>query len=253
MANIPRLLARLDIKGPNLIKGLQMEGLRVVGDPLMRAQQYYEQGVDGILIIDTVASLYSRDQLYDIVSSVAEHVYIPITVAGGVRSLDDADKLFASGADHIALNSGAIQDPKLIKEIANKYGSQSTIISIEAKKKEDEWQVLYNNGRELSGLNLFDWIDQVQQLGVGEILLTSVDHDGMRDGFDIDLVKRVEKHSKVQVIASGGFGALEHLHRLLDNVEGLSAVAIGSAFHYDKLTCLRVQQDLLRRVGMRVQ
>ena len=187
-----RLIARLDIKGPNLIKGVHLEGLRVVGSPNEYAVRYYEQGADELIYMDSVASLYARNHLGEIIKAAAKDIFIPMTVGGGIRSIDDATEILRSGADKVAINTAAVADPTLISKLAQKFGSQCVVLSIEAKKNTNsEWEVLTENGRERSGLNVVSWAIQGFEYGAGEILLTSVDMEGTRKGFDCDLVRAV--------------------------------------------------------------
>lgn len=240
-----RLIARLDIKAPNLIKGVNLEGVRVVGDPNVYASKYYKSGIDEIIYMDAVASLYGRNNLSTVVSKTAENVFVPMTVGGGIRSLDDVDKLMMAGADKVAINSGAINNPALIEQVARKYGSQAIVISIEAKKiyNEKKWEAYTENGREKSGLDVLDWANQAVSLGGGEIILTSVDQEGTQRGFDIDLMKLITKHVKVPVIASGGMGQLEHAREVI--VEGgANALAMAHVLHYDKITISDVRKYL---------
>lgn len=232
MANL-RLIARLDVKGPNLIKGVHLEGLRKIGDPQAYATRYYEQGIDEIIYMDVVASLYGRNNLTDIVARTTENVFVPITVGGGVRSVKDVVGLLAVGADKIAINTAATQRPELIAEIANALGSQCVVLSIEAMSQgPGRWEAYTNNGRERSGLDVVEWAKRGADLGAGEILLTSVDQEGTRKGFDVNLVRAVEDAVDIPVIASGGMGTMEHLGQVAR--EGRAdAVAIAHMLHRD--------------------
>jgi len=207
-----RLIARLDIKGPNLIKGIHLEGLRVIGSPNEHALRYYQQGADELIYIDCVASLYGRNSLGDIVQSAAQDVFVPMTVGGGIRTVEDATRLLRYGADKVAVNTAAVANPKLISDIAQRFGSQCMVLSIEAKQiGPDRWEAYTDNGRERTGLNVISWVKQGVALGAGEILLTSVDREGTRKGFDIPLVRAVTQEVAVPVIASGGMGTPEDL------------------------------------------
>jgi len=235
MANI-RIIARLDIKGPNLIKGVQFEGLRVIGDPNTFALHYYHEGADELLYIDSVASLYGRNNLADVVSYTAQNIFIPFTVGGGIRSIDDVDTLLRSGADKVAINTAAIQRPTLIEDVAKHFGSQCMVLSIEAKRRENgQWVAYTDNGREPSHLDVVDWAKQGESRGAGEIVLTSVDCDGMRKGFDTALIHAVSNAVSIPVIASGGFGELQHLTHAVSDGQA-DAVAIASAIHYQQVT-----------------
>lgn len=231
-----RLIARLDIKGPNLIKGIHLEGLRVIGSPNAHAVRYYHQGADELIYMDCVASLYGRNSLGDIVQSAAKDVFIPITVGGGIRSVDDATYLLRSGADKVAVNTAAVANPRLISDIARRFGSQCMVISVEAKHiGPDRWEAYTDNGREKTGLDVVAWVKQAVALGAGEVLLTSVDREGTRKGFDVALLKAVTQEVGVPVIASGGMGKPEHL---LDAVQngGADAVAMADILHYGRAT-----------------
>ncbi|MDP3871350.1 MAG: imidazole glycerol phosphate synthase cyclase subunit [Methyloversatilis sp.] len=230
-----RLIPRLDIKGPNLIKGIHLEGLRVVGDPQVFARRYYEQGADELIYMDTVASLYGRNSLRDIVSRTAQDVFIPLTVGGGVRSVDDVRELLRAGADKIAINTAAVARPELIGEVSRAFGSQCMVLSIEAKRiAPGRWEVFTDNGRERTGLDVVAWAQRGVELGAGEILLTSVDQEGTRKGFDVDLVSAVVEVCPVPVIASGGMGSLDHLIDVCGRGKA-DAVAIADVLHYDRI------------------
>ncbi len=246
MAGI-RLIPRLDIKGPNLIKGIHLEGLRVVGDPQEYARRYYEQGADELIYMDIVASLYGRNSLRDIVSRTARDVFIPLTVGGGVRSVDDVKDLLRAGADKVAINTAAVQRPQLITEVSRAFGSQCMVLSIEAKKiGGDKWEVFTDNGRERTGRDVVEWVAQATELGIGEILLTSVDQEGTRKGFDVELVRKVTAATTVPVIASGGMGSVDHLVDVCERGQA-DAVAIADALHYDRLSLLDIRLQALEQ------
>lgn len=233
MANL-RLIARLDIKGPNMIKGINLEGLRVIGVPNEYALRYYLQGADELIYMDSVASLYGRNKLSEIIRTAAENIFIPMTVGGGIRSVDDALEILRSGADKVAINTAAVSNPSLISEIANKFGVQCMVLSIEAKRVEsNRWEVYTNNGRERTGLDVVDWVRRGVEMGAGEILLTSIDQEGTRKGFDVALTKIVSAEVSVPVIASGGMGKLDDLlDVVLDG--GADAVAMADILHYNR-------------------
>lgn len=240
----PRLIARLDVKAPNLVKGIHLEGLRVMGDPQEFATRYYEQGANELIYIDIVASLYGRNNLTDIVRRAAENVFIPITVGGGIRSADDVKELLRCGADKVAINTMATKNPQLIKDVARRFGSQCMVLSIEAiKTPEGWWEVYTENGREKTGLNVMDWVQQGVELGAGEILLTSIDREGTRKGFDIDLTRQIAQMVPVPVIASGGLGTLDHLTEVIE-VGCADAVAVADALHYNRLTMADLQRTV---------
>ncbi|MDA9897360.1 imidazole glycerol phosphate synthase cyclase subunit [Alphaproteobacteria bacterium] len=230
-----RLIARLDIKWPNLIKGVQLEGLRIMGDPAEFAKRYYDQNIDEIIYMDVVASLYGRNSLIDLIKKVSKGIFVPMTVGGGIRSVEDARMILRSGADKIALNTAAIQRPKLISELATAFGSQCVVLSIEAKKQNSgKWMAYTDNGRERSEIDALEWAKVGAELGAGEILLTSVDKEGTQKGFDIELTKALSNLVNVPVIASGGMGNMNHIIELRAE-SGVDAVAMASVLHYDKV------------------
>jgi cyclase len=240
-----RVIPRLDIKGKNLIKGVRMEGLRVLGDPHEFALNYYHAGADELIYMDVVASLYNRNNLSDIISRAADQVFIPITVGGGVRSLEDARHLLRSGADKVAVNTAAVATPLLISEIAHHFGSQAMVLSIEAKQVgSGTWEVYTDNGRERTGLDVVAWAKQGAELGAGEILVTSVDREGTRKGFDIELVAAVSGAVNLPVIASGGMGSVAHF---LDVTRrgNASAVAMADVLHYGRMTLPEIRAAAL--------
>jgi len=231
---ILRIIARLDIKGANLIKGIHLEGLRVIGDPQVHAKKYYTDGADEIIYMDTVASLYGRNNLLEVVTRATEHVFVPMTVGGGIRSVEDARALLRAGADKIAINTAAVKDPSLITKISDVWGSSTIVLSIEAKQTAPgKWEAYTDNGRERTGLDVVQWAEQGAQLGAGEIFLTSVDQEGTKNGFDCQLVSAVTKLVDIPVVASGGFGKLDHLKELMQ-VSKPTGVAIADSLHYEK-------------------
>ncbi len=237
-----RLIARLDIKGPNLIKGIHLEGLRVIGSPSEHALRYYVQGVDELIYMDCVASLYGRNHLGDIVRSAAKDIFVPMTVGGGIRSVEDATQILRAGADKVAINTAAVADPKLITDIARRFGSQCMVLSIEAKQIASErWEVYTDNGRERTGIDVIEWVRRGVEMGAGEVLLTSVDREGTRKGFDLDLVKAVTSEVSVPVIASGGMGKPEDLLEVVCN-GGADAVAMADILHYQRASIGEIRE-----------
>jgi cyclase len=232
MGNV-RVIARLDIKGPNLIKGIHLEGLRVVGDPHEHAVRYYNEGADELLFIDIVASLYQRNNLTDLIKRAADQVYVPITVGGGIRSLDDVSNMMHSGADKVAINTAAIARPGLISEVARRYGSQCMVVGIEAKNVgAGRWEAYTDNGRERTGRDVVQWAREAVALGAGEVLLTSVDKEGTRKGFDLALLREVCAAVNVPVVASGGFGKPDDLVQASQC--GVSGIAVADALHWKR-------------------
>jgi imidazole glycerol-phosphate synthase subunit HisF len=231
-----RLIARLDIKGPNLIKGVHLEGLRVIGDPQEYARKYYEQGADELIYIDIVASLYGRSKLTEIVRRAAHDVFVPMTVGGGIRNVDDVSDLLRAGADKVAINTAAVRRPELVTEVSRRFGSQAMVLSIEAKQQApNRWEVYTDCGRERSGVDAIEWARRGVELGAGEILVTSIDREGTRKGFDVALTKAVSSAVTVPVIASGGYGDPRHLAEVVTD-GAADAVAIADALHYGRTT-----------------
>ena len=241
-----RLIARLDVKDSSLVKGIQLEGVRKLGDPHDFAKKYYEEGIDEIIYIDAVASLYNRNNLSNIVAQTCSDVFIPVTVGGGLRSIEDVRHILEKGADKVAINTAAIKKPKLITEVSEAFGSQCMVLSVQAKRSDnevDKWEAYYDNGRQRSGLDVFEWIEQAIDLGAGEILLTSVDCEGLRKGMDIDLIKRVCKQFDVPIICCGGVGSPQDV---VDAAKiGASGVGIASILHYKKNTVREIKNALL--------
>ena len=240
-----RLIPRLDIKGENLIKGIQLEGLRVIGDPNKFAKKYYDLGADEILYMDSVASLYGRNNLRSLIKKTVKDVFIPITVGGGIRSLKDAYDIFISGADKIAINTAAVKNPKLITNLVEKFGSQSIVISIEAKKiSKNDWEVFTECGREKTGMKVIEWVKKSAELGAGEVLLTSVDKEGMLNGYDVDLIRAVSNEIEIPLIASGGMSKAEDI--LSAVIEGgADAISMASVVHYNKVTLGEIRKVAL--------
>lgn len=240
MSNL-RLIARLDIKAPNLIKGVHLEGLRVIGDPQEHARRYYQAGADELIYLDIVASLYERNNLTDLVRYTAENVFIPLTVGGGLRSLGDVETMLRNGADKVAINTAATKRPELIGEVAHRFGSQCMVLSIEAKRiGGGSWEAYTDNGREHTGLDAIEWARRGQGLGAGEILLTSIDQEGTRKGFDVELCAAVSAATSIPVIVSGGMGTIDHLVEVVRE-GGADAVAIADALHYNRMTLEQIR------------
>jgi len=235
MALCKRLIARLDIKGSRLIKGVRFEGLRVVGDPWQAAVSYSQAGADELLYIDAVASLYGRNGLQELLRRTSQQIFVPITAGGGVRSVADAANLLAAGADKIAVNTAALQRPDLIAELASEFGSQCVVASIQARRIGNrKWEAMAEAGRERSGRDVMGWIKQLQQLGVGELLVTSVDQDGTCKGPDLELLEHVCTEAKVPLVFGGGFSTTDEVCRVLLEPK-VFAVCIGAALHSKRM------------------
>ena len=228
-----RIIARLDIKGPNLVKGIHLEGLRVLGKPEQFAKYYYEAGIDELMYMDVVASLYNRNSLHEFISRTAKEIFIPLTVGGGIRTLDDIKEVLRAGADKVALNTAAIKNPEIIKEASRKFGSSTIVVTIEAIKQPDGKYLAYiDNGREYTGIEVYKWAKKVQELGAGEIVITSVDREGTGLGFDIELTTNISQTVSIPVIAHGGAGKIGHIKDVIKEGKA-DAVAIASILHYD--------------------
>lgn len=237
-----RLIARLDVKNEFLIKGVHMEGLRKIGDPIERARKYYEDGADEILFMDAVASLYDRNNLFHIIEKACEHVFVPITIGGGLRTIEDISKALHSGADKIALNTAAVKNPAFITEASRIFGSQCIIGSIEAKKKDNSWEAYVDSGREETGLDAIAWARELERLGCGEIMVTSVDRDGTKLGFDLDLITRINENIRVPLIASGGAGSVKHFIDVASRTP-VGALATATLLHYNLTTVQEIKNE----------
>ncbi|KMP10332.1 imidazole glycerol phosphate synthase [Candidatus Nitromaritima sp. SCGC AAA799-A02] len=235
-----RVIARIDVKNQYVIKGVHLEGVRKVGDPNDRALKYYREGVDEIVFMDAVASLYERNNLFHIIEKACTEVFVPIIIGGGIRSLDDVRKALHSGADKVAINTAAIRNPGFIREASLKYGSQCIVGSIEAKRKEGGWEAYVDNGREKTGIDVLEWARELEQLGAGEILLTSIDREGTQKGFESDLVKEINRTVSIPVIVSGGMGQLEHISSLMEQARP-SALAFAAVLHFGKFSIPQIK------------
>ena len=233
-----RVIARLDIKGKNLIKGVQFEGLRVLGKPADFAKKYANEGADELLYLDTVASLYGRNQLESLIEETGAEVFIPITVGGGIR--DDSEQILRWGADRVALNTASIRHPDIITTISRACGCQALTISIEAKRINGGWEAYINGGREKTGKDALRWAEEAVRLGAGEILLTSIDRDGTRKGPDLDLLKAIEVD--VPLVYSGGI-RLQDVGQVAQYTQG---IAIGASLHYGDCTIRQIKEELQR-------
>jgi cyclase len=224
-----RIISRLDIKNGFVIKGIQMEGLRKLGDPKEFATNYFNNGIDEILIIDTVASLYQRELLHNVINEITNKIFCPITVGGGIRSIDDARNLFKHGADKIAVNSILFKNQNLLKQLVSEFGSEAIVLSIEAKKIKDRYHAYFNSGRDDSNFELNEWIKLCLESKPGQLLLTSVDNDGTQKGLDLSLLNYIN-FLNIPIIISGGFGKLDDLETIL-KFDAVNAIAVGKSFH----------------------
>jgi len=256
-----RVIPRLDIKSAanpnadhsirdgagvrrhNLVKGIRLEGFRVIGDPADYALNYYEAGADELLYIDAVASLYGRNSLIELVERTAETLYVPLTVGGGIRTVEDIHQLLRAGADKVAINTAAIENPELITKSAQVFGSQCIVLSVQAKRQAPGgWEAYTHNGREQTGMDAIQWAKKAVELGAGEVLLTSVDQEGTQNGFDLDLIGQLGADLPVPLIASGGAGSSLHAVRAVE--AGADAVAIASLLHYEQSTLEQIKKGM---------
>jgi len=235
----------MDGKAGVVLKGVNFMGLKEVGDPVEMALRYEEEGADELAILDITATPEGRSTFIETVSRVAAAVTIPVLVGGGVRTLKDAEALFKAGADKVSINTAAVKNPNLIKEMAQIFGSQSTVVAIDAKRVGGRYEVYIKGGREPTGLDAVEWAKRAEELGAGEILLTSIDRDGTKLGYDVDLITKVAKAVGVPIIASGGAGALEHFYEAVK--AGADAALAASLFHFRQLTIQQVKQYLRER------
>jgi imidazole glycerol-phosphate synthase subunit HisF len=245
-----RIIPRLDIKGADLVKGIHLEGLRVLGSPELFAQYYYENGADEIFFQDVVASLFERNSLHEIISRTAQNIFIPITVGGGIRNLDDIGTVLRAGADKVSLNTAVIRNPKLIEEAALFYGSSTIVVSIEVIKQNDGRHLAFiDNGREHTGIEVLEWIKQIQNLGAGEIVLTSVDREGTGEGFDIELLEKVSAEISVPLVIHGGASSLLNIKEAIN--KGADALALASMLHYKAISELKQYTSFNEEEGNR--
>jgi cyclase len=234
--NKTRLIPRLDIKGPNLVKGIHLEGLRVLGKPERYAKYYYENGADELFFQDAVASLYDRNSLSDIITKTAKEIFIPLTVGGGIRTIDDIKLILRAGADKVSINTAAINNPDFIKKAALSFGSSTIVVAIEAIKQPDGKYLAYtDNGREFTGIEVLTWAKKIEELGAGELVITSVDKEGTGEGFDIELINLISQAVSIPVIAHGGFGSPDDAVKVI-NEGKVDAISVASVLHYDYIT-----------------
>lgn len=240
-----RIIPCLDVKDGRVVKGVNFENLIDAGDPVSQAKFYYEEGADELCFLDITASNENRSAIFDTVKKVAGVCFIPLTVGGGIREIDDFSKLLLSGADKVSVNSAAIKNPDLIKQAANKFGSQCVIVAIDAKKNsQGNYEIFTHGGRNSTGIDAIEWAKKVTQLGAGELLLTSMDKDGTKSGYDLDLIKQITSQVAVPVIASGGVGNLQHL---ADGLKaGSTAALAASIFHFKEYSIKQAKEFLAK-------
>jgi cyclase len=254
MSVAKRIIPCLDVDKGRVVKGVNFLNIRDAGDPVEIAKRYDKEGADEITMLDITASHETRDTTYKTVESIASQVFMPLTVGGGVRNIDDIKKLLRSGADKVSINTSAVENPDFVKEAADKFGSQCIVVAVDAKLSDsdkDSWEVVTYGGRNRTGLDVLEWTQQVMAYGAGEILLTSMDRDGTKEGFDNRLVSKVSSGISIPVIASGGVGNLDHL---VDGIKigGAEAVLAASIFHFSEFS-IREAKDAMKSAGINIR
>jgi len=246
-----RIIPCLDIKENRVVKGVKFLGLRDAGDPVEVAKIYDQQQADELVFLDITASFENRKTLINLVEEIAKNIFMPFTVGGGIRDLGDIRDLLNAGADKVSINTTAVKYPDLINDASGKFGSQCIVVAIDAKKQDDSWQVYINGGRTPTDLDALDWAMKAAELGAGEILLTSMNYDGTKDGYDLALTKAIVERVNIPVIASGGAGKLEHFYDVLTGA-GASASLAASIFHYQEYSVRQVK-EYLKEKGVSVR
>ncbi|WP_077621844.1 imidazole glycerol phosphate synthase subunit HisF [Sediminibacillus massiliensis] len=241
---VKRIIPCLDVKEGKVVKGTNFVSLRELGDPVKMASDYSKNGADEIIFLDISATNEGRQTMIDIVRETAETVFVPFTVGGGVRTIDDVTRLLQAGADKVGMNSAAVVNPQLITDAAARFGSQCVVVAVDAKRFDDGWHVMTHGGSKDTGIDALEWVKMAEQKGAGEILLTSVDTDGVKDGFDIGLTKAVVESVKIPVIASGGCGKPEHFSEVFEQTD-VSAALAASIFHEDTFSIKEVKRSCL--------
>ncbi len=243
-----RIIPCLDVKDSTVVKGVNFVGLRELGDPVEYARKYYEAGADELVFLDITATHERRKTIRELVQDVAREIFIPFTVGGGIRTIEDIRTILLAGADKVSLNSAAVNDPDLIRQGAEMFGNQCIVLAVDARMRPDHsgWNVVINGGRIDTGRDVLEWVREGVRLGAGEILLTSMDADGTKQGFDLPLCKAARQAVNVPIIASGGCGSLEHFYEVFEQ-DAADAALAASLFHYDELTVGDVKQYLEER------
>jgi len=237
-----RIIPCLDVKNGRVVKGINFVDLKDAGDPVEQAKIYSEGGADEICFLDITASNENRDTIYDVVTRTSKNCFVPLTVGGGVRSIEDINKLLNCGADKVSINTAAVQNPKVVEESSIKFGSQCIVVAIDAKKNGESWEIFTHGGRNSTGIDVIDFAKKMEKSGAGELLVTSMDKDGTQSGYDIELMKKISSNANIPIIASGGVGTLDHL---VDGINsGASAVLAASIFHYGTYSIKEAKQYL---------
>ena len=237
-----RIIPCLDVKNGRVVKGINFIDLKDAGDPVEQAKIYSEGGADEICFLDITASNENRDTIYDVVKRTSKNCFVPLTVGGGVRSIEDINKLLNCGADKVSINTAAVQNSKLVEESSKKFGSQCIVVAIDAKKNGESWEIFTHGGRNSTGINAIEYANKMEKCGAGELLVTSMDKDGTQSGYDIELMTTISSNVNIPVIASGGVGTLDHLAEGIKS--GASAVLAASIFHYGTYSITEVKQYL---------
>ena len=237
-----RIIPCLDVKNGRVVKGINFVDLKDAGDPVEHAKIYSDGGADEICFLDITASNENRDTIYDVVERTSKNCFVPLTVGGGVRSVDDINKLLNCGADKVSINTAAVQNQKVVEESAKKFGSQCIVVAIDAKRNEENWEIFTHGGRNSTGINAIEFSKKMENCGAGELLVTSMDKDGTKSGYDIELMKTISFNVNIPVIASGGVGTLDHLVEGIKS--GASAVLAASIFHYGTFSVKEAKQYL---------
>lgn len=248
-----RIIPRLDIKGPNVIKGVQTEGLRVLGSPKELVAKYYQEKADEIIYMDIVASLYQRSIDFDLLKTVTENIFIPFTVGGGIRSIQDINNALRAGADKVAINTYAINNPNFLIEAVRVFGSQCIVLSVEAKKIGDKkWEAYTEGGRQRTNVGAINWIKKAIKLGIGEIIITSIDRDGTKQGYETDLISEITSFAPIPVICHGGAGKMEDFKEVLKDRK-IDAVSSSSVFHYNDFSVKTLKKYLFeQKINVRI-
>ena len=243
-----RIIPCLDVKDGKVVKGINFVGLKEVGDPITLAKEYYEQGADELVFLDITATHEQRDTMVQVVQEVASEIYMPFTVGGGLRSIEDIKRMLRAGADKVSLNSAAVKDPDLIAQGAQIFGNQCIVLAVDAKKRDDGsgWNVVIHGGRIDTGMDLLEWVQKGVELGAGEILLTSMDTDGVKQGYDLEMLEAVRKVVNVPIIASGGCGSLDHFAQVFEK-DCADAALAATLFHYGELRVKDVKTYLKQK------
>ena len=237
-----RIIPCLDVKNGRVVKGINFVDLKDAGDPVEQAKIYSDGGADEICFLDITASNENRDTIYDVVERTSKNCFVPLTVGGGVRSIEDINKLLNCGADKVSINTAAVQNPKVVEESSKKFGSQCIVVAIDAKKNGESWEIFTHGGRNSTRINAIEFASKMENCGAGELLVTSMDKDGTQSGYDIELMKKISSNVSIPIIASGGVGTLDHLAEGIKS--GASAVLAASIFHYGTYSVAEAKQYL---------